>query len=122
MFKEYKDLMLGDISIPTYLALFTFSFLAIALSIYAHSKSSYKKTDRTPEAFSWGFMIWDNMKRFASGMIVMFLLYRFAFDWLSDNVSMQLAVGIGFFVSMGIDRVILFISKKTNFFNMPEIK
>ncbi len=125
IYLEVKTLILGDKSIAFYIAAFFFSCLAILLSLYVRGKSKYKQSTDTPPVFSWYFLIWDNTKRIVSGMIVMFLLYRFdAVEWVAKIVggSMEAAVGVGFFVSIGVDRAIQWLQSRFDFLNMDRDK
>jgi hypothetical protein len=109
---ELKQLILGELSIAYYMAAGFFSCLAILLSLYMHSRTRDKNSTATPEKFSWRFLLWDNAKRVFAGMILMFLFFRFSPDLFGRPLSMWLAVGIGFFVSVGVDRAIQFIQSK----------
>lgn len=110
--QEFKQLMLGELSIPTYLAAFIFSLLAIALSMLVSSLSRDKFSPATPVRFSLTFLIKDNSKRIAAGLIIIFLFYRFAPTLINKPLSMEAAVGIGFFLSFGLDQVLGFLKKK----------
>lgn len=110
---EFRELVLGDKSVAFYLAAFFFSGLAILLSLYIHSRKRDPLSPNTPSKFSWYFLIWDNTKRIVVGLIVMFFLYRF-----TPFVSMELAVGVGFFVSIGVDQAIQYLMKKYEFLQM----
>lgn len=92
-----------------YLAGFFFSFLAILLSLYIHSRTRDKNSPSTPYNFSWTFLLWDNFKRIVAGIIVMFILFRAA-DL--SNIYAMLAVGFG--VAFSLDKIIEFLMEKSN--------
>ncbi len=95
-----------------YLAGFFFAFLAILLSIYIHSKKRDKYSPNTPINYSWLFLLWDNGKRAAAGLIVMFLIFR-----MFDCSNVWVMIGVGFFVAMGVDKAIQFLMERTDFMN-----
>ena len=95
-----------------YLAGFFFSGLAILLSIYLHSRKRDRCSPATPEKFSWLFLLWDNAKRAAASLVLMFILFR-----LFDFSNVFAMVGVGFFVSFGVDKAIQFLMDKTNIMN-----
>lgn len=116
---EAIQIILGDKTIGYYLAGFFFSFLAILVSLYQHSRTRDKYSQSTPVNFSWGFLIWDNLKRMVTTLIVMFMLFRL-FD-LSNPGAM---IGVGFAVGFGLDKVIEFLMERTNLLDIlkPERK
>jgi len=112
---EALQIILGGKSGGYYLAGFFFSLLAIILSLHQHSKTRDKYSINTPIKFSWGFLLWDNFKRITMSIIVMFILFRL-FD-LSNPFAM---IGVGFFVSFGLDKAIQFLMEKTNIMQFLE--
>jgi hypothetical protein len=119
---EFKSLVLGGLSIPYYAAAFFFCFLAIILSMYAGSQKRDPKSSSTPELFSWHFLIWDNAKRIAAGLILMFVIFRFAVPAIGKALTMETAFGIGFGIAMGLDQVIGYLKKKFDLLQMDREK
>lgn len=113
---ELKGYILGDLSVAYYLAAFFFSGLAILISLWMHSRTRDKESERTPKEFSWAFLIWDNGQRVLVGLAVLFLLFRFSVEWFGKGMSMWLAVLIGGFVSFGLDKAIEFMQERYNWF------
>lgn len=109
---ESLKIILGEKPLPYYVAGFVFSFLAILLSLYMHSKKRDKTSEATPIKYSWKFLLWDNTKRIVASLIVSFLFFRI-FD-LSDIKAM---VGFGFFMAFGVDKVIQFLMERTDILN-----
>ncbi|MFT3680710.1 MAG: hypothetical protein QM791_23755 [Ferruginibacter sp.] len=109
---EAMEIILGKKSEGYYLAGFFFSFLAILLSLYMHSRKRDRSSEKTPEGFSWKFLLWDNFKRIFASLICMFLLFRL-FD-LSNPAAM---IGVGFCVGFGVDKLIEFLMERTNIMN-----
>lgn len=120
--EEFKQLVLGSVSVWYYAAAEFFALLAIILSLYLHSRKRDKESTATPPKFSVTFLLWDNTKRIVVGQITMFLIFRFATEWIGRELNMGLAVGIGFFLSFGIDKAIQWIKDKYNVFDMPREK
>ncbi len=120
--KEFKELILGGVTIPYYAAAAVFCFLAIILSMYIGSRKRNVQSQSTPELFSWSFLIWDNAKRIVVGMILMFLFFRFAVPAIGRQLSMEVAFGIGCFLSMGLDQAIGFLKQKFDLLQMDREK
>lgn len=120
--EEFKKLVLGELSIPYYLAAFFFSLLAILLSLYLGSRKRNKASTSTPGPYSWLFLVWDNTRRIFVGMILMFLFFRFASAAIGRALSMEVATGIGFFLSMGLDQAIGWFKKKFEVLQMDREK
>jgi len=119
---EFKHLILGELSGWYYLAAFVFSFLAILLSMWAGSKKRDVASSSTPTNYSWRFLLWDNAKRIFMGLIAIFLCFRFASALINRALSMEVAVGIGFFVSIGLDQVIGWLKQRFDFLQMDREK
>lgn len=120
--QEFKDLVLGGVSVAYYLAAEFFALLALILSLYMHSKKRDLNAVSTPQGYSWLFLIWDNTKRIVVGQIAFFILFRFATEILGRQLNMWVAVGIGFVLSFGLDKVIQLIKDKSSFFDMNREK
>jgi len=112
---EALQIILGGKSGGYYLAGFFFSFLAVLISLYQHSKTRNKYSDNTPYKFSWSFLFWDNFKRIFTSIVIMFILFRL-FD-LSNPAAM---IGVGFFVAFGLDKAIQFVMEKTDIMQFLE--
>lgn len=103
-----------------YMAGFVFALIAILLSMYVKSRKRDPNSPRTPEKFSWYFLIWDNTKTMFAGLAVQFIMFR-AFD-LSNIFAM---LGVGFGIGFGLDQLLGLIMEKSNvlkFLNMDRDK
>lgn len=120
--QEFKYLILGDLSPSYYLAALFFSFLAILLSMWTGSASRNVYSSNTPVNYSFSFLIWDNTKRIVTGLIAMFLIYRFTSSLIGRGLSMEVAVGVGFFISMGLDQLIGWLKQRFDFLRMNRRK
>jgi hypothetical protein len=116
--QEFKQYILGELSIPYYLAAFFFSFIAILLSLYAHSRKRDPASTRTPVKFSWGFLLWDNLLRILATIALMFIFFRFSPDIFGKPLSFPIAIGIGFFLSFGLDKAIQWLQQKFDILKM----
>ena len=100
--------ILGDKPGDYYLAGLFFSCLGILIGLYHSSKKRDPSSPNTPENFSWIFLIWDNFKRVAMTLIVMFILFRI-FD-LSDTGMM---ISVGILCSLFLDKIIEYIISRS---------
>ena len=110
--KEAFDIILGGKTGGYYLAGFFFCFLAIIISLYWSSKKRDPKSINTPENFSVWFLVWDNLKRVSATFVVIFLAFRI-FD-LSEVPGM---IGVGFGVTLSLDKIIEWMMENFNFLN-----
>ena len=120
--QEFKHLILGDLTGWYYLAAFIFSFLAILVSMWAGSSKRNVTSSNTPTKYSWRFLLWDNLKRISVGLIVMFFMFRFASSIINRTLSMEIAVGIGFFISIGVDQAIGWLKQRFDILQMDRSK
>lgn len=109
---EALEIIFGGKSGGYYLAGFFFCSLAILLSWYIASRKRDVESTNTPIKFSWIFLIWDNLKKGFVTIALQFLLFRM-FD-LSNVAAM---IGVGFFLSLGLDKAIEWLMQKTDFLN-----
>jgi hypothetical protein len=116
--QEFKDLILGPVSAAYYAAAEFFAVLAIILSLYLHSRNRDPQSNSTPVKFSWLFLIWDNLKRIVAGQICLYLIFRFASEAIGRALTMWMAVGIGFFISLGLDQFIGWMKEKSSILQM----
>lgn len=116
---ELQSYILGEVSVAYYLAAFFFSTLAIIVSLYHHSRSRNVESESTPQHFSWRFLLWDNTKRIVTTLIVMFFFFRFSPTLFGKPLSMELAVGVGIGLALGLDKAIQFLQDRFDLFKMP---
>jgi len=119
---EFKQLILGPVSIAYYAAAEFFALLALVLSLWLHSQKRDTTAPSTPAKFSFMFLVMDNIKRIFVGQIALFLIFRFTSEILGKQLNMITAVGIGFALSFGLDKFIQFLKEKTTFFNVDRSK
>jgi hypothetical protein len=116
--QEFKQYILGDLSIPYYLAAFFFASISILLSLYSQSRTRNVASERTPIAFSWRFLIWDNFLRILVTISLLYLFFRFSPDIFGKPLSFPIAVGVGIFLSLGLDKAIQWLQQKFDIMKM----
>jgi hypothetical protein len=114
---EVKRNILGPLTVGYYLSAFIFSMMAIIISLRVQARERDPKSPTTPLHFSFAFMVWDGSKKISTGLIVMFLIFRFASEFLHSPLSMHMALGIGFFLSLGINPAIEMMRKRFDWIN-----
>lgn len=115
---EFKTYILGELSVPYYMAAFFFSSIAILLSLYMHSRRRDVTSTRTPVKFSWRFLLWDNLQRVSVTVALMFLFFRFSPEIFGKPLSFPVAVGVGFFLSFGLDKAIQWMQERFDILKM----
>src|SRR5688572_3559952 len=120
--EEFKKLVLGNASVAYYMAAEFFAILALILSLYLDSRRRDINSSSTPVKFSWLFLVWDNTKRIVVGQIALFIIFRFATELIGRQLNMWVAVGAGFLLSFGLDKVIQWIKNKSSIFDMNREK
>lgn len=120
--EEFKQLVLGPASVAYYMAAEFFAILALILSLYMDSRKRDPQSSSTPVQFSWLFLIWDNTKRIVVGQIALFIIFRFATELIGRQLNMWVAVGAGFLLSFGLDKVIQWLKNKSSFLDMNREK
>lgn len=120
--EEFKTLVLGPVSVWYYAAAEFFALCAIMLSLYLHSTKRDPQSSSTPVKFSWLFLVWDNLKRIVVGQITMFIFFRFAIELIGKELNMITAFGIGFFLSLGIDKAIQWLKDRSPILQMNREK
>lgn len=116
---ELKGYLLGDLTPAYYAAAFIFCSIAIIISLRHHSRSRDILSPNTPILFSWKFLLWDNVKRVVTTLLLMFLFFRFSPDIFGAKLSFMKAVGIGIGLSLGLDKSIQYLQENFNIFKMP---
>lgn len=120
--EEFKQLVLGPASVAYYAAAEFFAILALILSLYLDSRKRDVNSSSTPMKFSWLFLLWDNTKRIVVGQITLFILFRFATELIGRQLNMWIAVGAGFLLSFGLDKIIQWIKNKSSILDMNREK
>lgn len=115
---EVAEILLGKVKLSVYIGAGIFSSLVILANILVISRMKYKKATGTPDKYSFKFAFIDNSKRMVASMILMFLFYRFAPTLSGKELTMEWAVGIGIFMTFGVDKLMGYLKSKFNFFDV----
>lgn len=95
--EKFIQLLLGDnIDISTYAAAFVFALIGAIVSLRFKASKRDKLSSNTPYKFSWRFLIQDNLLQLITGLLLTFLCFRFTDELLGKELTMWLAVLIGF--------------------------
>lgn len=101
------DIILGDKPDGYYLAGLFFSVIGILISLYHSSTKRDKLSANTPVNFSWYFLVWDNIKRGFTTLVVMFVVFR-----VFNLVEVWQTVGVGIGLSVGLDKIVELLMNK----------
>ena len=112
---EALEIIFGGKSGGYYLAGLFFCGIAILLSWYLASTKRDKLSPNTPVKYNFWFLVWDNIKKGFVTLSLQFILFR-VFD-LSNVLAM---IGVGFFLSFGLDKAIEWLMDKTNLLTFLE--
>jgi len=105
---EILNNLLGTMSIGFLFSFYIFALFGQVFSMLIHLK---KKADKKLAPLSFKYWLKDNLTRFFSGIMCIFLVARFAPEFsIPFEVNMFLAVLVG----ATLDRIIIFMRNKTN--------
>lgn len=110
--------LLGSNDLSTFLVTFFFALIGVALSLLWHTTSRDIRSTDTPFAFSWSFLLSDNIKRIITGVILIYIAIRFYPDLFGKPVTEYLAFGIG----LGLDKIAEVIKNKTTILDVDRDK
>jgi len=108
MKEEILGYILGNLTLGFLAAFYLFAVLGIILSMLLHIG---KKAKKAPIKFSFKYWIKDNVTRFFTSIICIFIAIRF-YDSLPIDVEPNMFFGL--VVGMGLDQIIIIIRNKTN--------
>jgi hypothetical protein len=121
--QEIKHNLLGILSLGTYISAGIFCFFGIVLVLYVRSARRDRSSTETPVHFSWKFLFFDNAKKIIILLLCMFLIFRFCSSFLHTELSMEVALGVGFFLPIGLVPFIEFLMARSetlcNMLSMP---
>jgi len=93
--KEFVQILIGNATLPQFLAALTFAYItSFAMLMYRTTKRDVN-SERTPNQFSWSFLIRDNSARISANIILIFLSVRFSQAWIGAEWTTYAAVAIG---------------------------
>lgn len=102
--------LLGSYKASFYITYFIFVFLGVIISLKIHARTRDKYSKSTPFAFSWKFLIQDNLLRLISSMTVVFVVIRLGQDFFDviPTYTSATAMGLGFDQVIGLFEKIQF--------------
>lgn len=106
--------LLGSYKASFYITYFIFVLFGVLISLRIHASSRDKTSENTPNAFSWKFLIQDNLIRGISSLTVVFVMIRLGqdmFDVVPTYVS-AIAMGLGFDQVIGLFEKIQFKARE----------
>jgi len=114
--KEFISLLIGNISVPMFAALFIFAMIGTAINLLLHVNSRDQNSPNTPVAFSFKFMLWDNWKRIVSSLLLIFVVIRFMGVFFEIDVKNQEFYLVGaLLVGFVFDKLSEVLKQKTSF-------
>ena len=93
--EKFLELVLGTTDVPTYAASFVFALIGAIVSLRFKARKRNKYSRYTPNDFSYKFLLLDNLQRFFTGVLLVFLAFRFTNEFLGKELTVWLAVFIG---------------------------
>lgn len=109
MIKETIEIILGGKAVSYYIAGLFFTLLGILISLYHSSRNRNPNSPNTPYKFSWRFLLWDNTKRIAVSLIVVFLIFRGV-----DLPNVFAQVGVGIVITIALDKVVEWLMERSD--------
>ena len=108
MKEEILGYILGNLTVGFLLAFYLFAIIGIILSMLLHI---CKKAKKAPIKFSFKYWLKDNLTRFFTSILCIFIAIRF-YDSLPIEVEPNMFFGL--VVGMGLDQIIIIIRNKTS--------
>ncbi len=82
----------------TFFASFFFALIGVAISLLVHTTQRDVRSNNTPFAFSWSFLLKDNMRRIIAGLLVIYVAIRFHPDLFGEPITDWKSLGVGLVV------------------------
>ena len=105
MKQEILNELLGGIAIIPFAVAVFYAFVGAALNLLMHSYERDVDSPRTPKGYSYRFLLKDNWKRIAIGVILILIAIRFSQEMIGQQLTMYLAFIIGFSVIRPTPRI-----------------
>lgn len=108
MKKTFLENLFGPGDPGMFLAALVYAMVGVTISLlYDSSKRDQNKVS-TPNDFSWGYLLIDNIKRIVLSVLLVVVSLRFSRELLGADLTMYLALLIG----IGFDRLGLLLKNK----------
>lgn len=115
MKQSFLENLLGPGDPGMFLAAMVYALVGVIISLLYDSAKRDQNKLSTPNDFSWGYMLIDNLKRIALSVLLVVVSLRFSREILGADLTMYLALLIG----IGFDRLGLLLKNK-GILNNPE--
>lgn len=100
--------LFGEQNWAWWVAVLIWAFIGCLLNLYFYAVNTRNKySSETPNQFSIGFLMWDNIQRLVIGFILSFICIRFSMELLGTEVTIY----IGFVYGLGSDKLAGLLSK-----------
>lgn len=98
MKQSFLENLLGPGDPGMFMAAVVYALVGIVISLLHDSARRDQNNLSTPDNFSWGFLILDNLKRILLSLLLVLVTLRFSREILGADLTMYLAllIGIGF--------------------------
>lgn len=87
--------ILGEADVAHWIGAIFFACVGVTISLLISSSKRDASSPGTPYKFSFWYLVFDNGKRIALSMLLIFVTLRFSQDILGAQLTMYLALGIG---------------------------
>ena len=78
MREDFYQIILGQFTPGMFLGYIAIMLIGVAISLLIDVKDRDKGSKRSPRNFSWWFLITDNVKRFISVLLILYVFIRFS--------------------------------------------
>lgn len=98
MKQSFLENLLGPGDPGMFLAAVVYAVVGIIISLLHDSAKRDQTKYNTPDNFSWGYLLLDNVKRITLSVLLVLVTLRFSREILGADMTMYLAllIGIGF--------------------------
>ena len=87
MIEAYLSEVLGEKSLATWLASFTFIVIGVIVSLRLSAYKRDVESPNTPIKFKWSFLLRDNISRFIGSIFVAFSIVRFGEELVNITIG-----------------------------------
>lgn len=100
MKQTFIEQILGPGDIGTFLAAIFYAMVGVVILLLLSSAKRDQTKVSTPDNFSWGYLIIDNLKRLLLGFLLILVSLRFSREIFGAELTMYFAFGIGLISDM----------------------
>ena len=89
------DVIMGEMDATTFLAYLLIAFFSAFLALIIRADNKRKKTVNTPDAFSWGFFLRDNLTTFIINLMAIPPMLLFSNELMGSEITGWISFLIG---------------------------